>query len=171
MQGGWLIRAEEERDWPAVHAANAAAFETSGEARLVARLREEAQPMISLVAAENDEVLGHIMFSPVSLSGHLHLKMMGLGPMAVLPKLQRKGIGSALVRAGLELNQQLGFGAVVLVGHPEFYARFGFEPAERFGLACEFDVPAAAWMALELHPGFFDKVEGTVKYHSAFREL
>jgi len=85
------IRAEEEKDWTAVQAVNESAFETSAEARLVARLREEAQPVVSLVAASDGENAGHIMFSPVSLSGHAHLKVMGLGPMAVLPRLQRKG--------------------------------------------------------------------------------
>ena len=166
-----LIRAEEKQDWTAVQAVNESAFETPTEARLVARLREEAQPVVSLVAEEGDEVVGHIMFSPVSLTGHAHLKMMGLGPMAVLPTFQREGIGSALVRAGLEQSKQLGFGAVVLVGHPEFYPRFGFRPASRFQLTCEFDVPDEAWMAVELEPGFLRDVSGTIKYHPAFREL
>ena len=166
-----LIRAEEERDRAAVRLVNESAFETSGEARLVARLREEAQPMISLVAVENDEVVGHIMFSPVSLSGHAHLKLLGLGPMAVLPKLQRKGLGSALVRAGLEQSKQLGFGAVALVGHPQFYSRFGFRPASRFHITCEFEVPEEAFMALELEPGFLADVPGVIKYHPAFRDV
>jgi putative acetyltransferase len=166
-----LIRAEEDKDSAAVHAINTAAFETSGEARLAAILREEAQPVISLVAEENDEVVGHILLSPVSLSGHAHLKVMGLGPMAVLPQLQRKGIGSALVRAGLEQSKQLGFGAVVLVGHPEFYSRFGFRPASRFHITCEFEVPEEAFMAVELEPGFLADVHGVIKYHPAFRDV
>ena len=168
---GMLIRAEEQGDWAAVHAVNAAAFETSGEARLVARLREEAQPVVSLVADENDEVVGHVMFSPVLLSGHARLKVMGLGPMAVLPKLQRKGIGSALVRAGLDQCKQLGFGAVVLVGHSEFYSRFGFRPASHFHLTCEFDVPEEAFMAVELEPEFLADVHDIIKYHPGFSEV
>ena len=165
-----VIRAEEQGDWAAVQEVNASPFETSAEARLVGRLREEARPVISLVAEHEDEIVGHIIFSPVSLSGHTDLKMMGLGPMAVLPKQQRKGVGSALVRAGLEESKELEFGAVVLVGHPEFYPRFGFRPASRFELACEFEVPEEAFMALELQPGFLADVSGTIKYHPAFRE-
>ena len=166
-----LIRAEEEKDWAAVHAVNASAFETSAEARLVTRLREEAQPLVSLVAEEHGEIVGHIILSPVMLSGHAHLKILGLGPMAVLPEHQRKGIGSELVRAGLAQGKELGFGAVVLVGHPEFYPRFGFAPASRFGIACEFDVPEEAFMALELQPGVFAEATGTIKYHRAFSEV
>ena len=166
-----LIRAEEQRDWAAVHAVNVSAFETTAEARLVARLREEAEPVISLVAEEEGEIVGHIILSPVSLSGHADLRMMGLGPMAVLPQHQRKGIGSALVRESLTRVEQLGFGAVVLVGHPEFYPRFGFRPAARFGLACEFDAPEEAFMALELRPGFLAGASGKIEYHPAFREV
>jgi putative acetyltransferase len=166
-----LIRVEEERDWAAAHSVNASAFETSAEARLVGRLRDEAQPVVSLVAENDGEIVGHIIFSPVLLSGHAHLKILGLGPMAVLPKHQRKGIGSALVRNGLAECKQLGFGAVVLVGHPEFYPRFGFRPASHFGIACEFDVPEEAFMVIELQPGFLADASGTINYHQAFREV
>ena len=166
-----LIRAEEEKDWAAVQVVNTCAFETSAEARLVTRLREEAKPVVSLVAEADGEIVGHIIFSPVSLSGHPRLEILGLGPMAVLPRHQRKGIGSALVRAGLEQVKQLGFGAVVLVGHAEFYPRFGFRPAARFGIACQFEVPAEAFMALELKPGYLADVTGTVEYHRAFSEV
>jgi putative acetyltransferase len=164
-----LIRPEEQGDWDAVHELNVSAFETDAEARLVSRLREEARPVISLVAEHEAEIVGHIIFSPVALSGHPDLKMLGLGPMSVRPKHQRNGIGSALVRAGLEQSKQLGFGAVVLVGHPEFYPRFGFRLASRFHITCEFDVPEEAFMALELHPGFLADVSGSLEYHPAFR--
>lgn len=165
-----LIRAEEERDWAAVDTVNGSAFEASTEARLVALLRERAQPVLSLIAEDDGAIVGHIIFSPVLLSGHAHLKILGLGPMAVLPRHQRKGIGSALVRADLEQGKQLGFGAVVLVGHPQYYPRFGFQPAARFNIACEFDVPEEAFMILELQPGFLAGAQGTIKYHPAFRE-
>jgi putative acetyltransferase len=166
-----LIRAEQEKDWAAVHAVEASAFETSTEARLVAMLRHRAQPVVSLIAEDDGEIVGHIIFSPVSLSGHDHLKIAGLGPMAVLPKHQRKGVGSTLVRAGLEQCKQLGFGAVVLVGHPDFYPRFGFGPGSRFNIACEFEVPAETFMVLELQPEFLTNTSGTIKYHPAFSEV
>ena len=86
-----LIRAEQETDRAAVHAVNVSAFGTPLEADLVDALREHAEPVVSLVAEDNGAIVGHIMFSPVSLSGHSDLKMMGLAPMAVAPEHQRKG--------------------------------------------------------------------------------
>jgi len=140
------IRTEEEKDWLAVYAVNAAAFETEAEARLVDALRQQARPIVSLVAENDEAVVGHIMFSPVSLTGHADMKIMGLGPMAVAPKHQRKGIGSALVPYGLERCRQLGVGAVVVLGHPEYYPRFGFAPSSRFGIGCEYEVPEEVFM-------------------------
>lgn len=164
-------RAEEERDWAAVHAINASAFKTPAEANLVDVLRKEAYPVVSLVAEDNGAIVGHILFSPVLLSGRTDLKIMGLGPMAVAPGHQRKDIGSALVRAGMERCKQLGFGAVVVLGHPEYYPRFGFLPSARLGIACEYEVPEEVFMAMELQPGYLRGATGIIKYHSAFSGL
>ncbi len=101
-----IIRTEKENDRDAVYAINESAFETPSEANLVDTLREQAQPVVSLVAERNGKVVGHIIFSPVSLTGYPNLKIMGLAPMAVAPEQQRKGIGSALVRSGLEQCKQ-----------------------------------------------------------------
>jgi putative acetyltransferase len=120
---------------------------------------------------EGGTIVGHIMFSPVSLSGHPGLKIMGLAPMAVAPEQQRKGIGSALVRAGLERCKQLGFGAVVVLGHPRYYPRFGFSPSTRFGIKCEYEVPEEVFMVQELQPGYLRSVSGTIKYHAAFSNV
>jgi putative acetyltransferase len=166
-----LIRTEEPKDWVAVHAVNASAFATPAEANLVDVLRKEAYPFVSLVAEDNEAVVGHIMFSPVSLSGHPNLKIMGLGPMAVAPEYQRKSIGSALVRTGLERCKQLGFGAVVVLGHPEYYPRFGFSPSTRFGIGCEYEVPEDVFMVMELQPGYLHSATGTIKYHAAFSNV
>ncbi len=166
-----LVRAEEENDRAAVHAVNVSAFETPAEANLVNALREQALPVASLVAEDNGTVVGHIMFSPVSLSGHPGLKVMGLAPMAVAPEHQRKGIGSALVRAGLEQCKQLGVVAVVVLGHPEYYPRFGFSPASRFGIDCEYEVPAEVFMAMELQREALSEKAGRVKYHAAFSNV
>jgi len=165
-----LIRAEEQSDWDAVRAVNASAFETPAEANLVDALREQARPFVSLVAEEHGAILGHIMFSPVSLSGHPALRIMGLAPMAVAPEHQRKGIGSALVRAGLEQCKQLGFGAVVVLGHPGYYPRFGFSPSARFGIGCEYEVPEEVFMVVELQTGFLRGASGKIKYHTAFSD-
>ncbi len=112
-----------------------------------------------------------MLCSPVSLPGRPHLNIMGLAPMAVIASRQRKGIGSDLVRAGLDQCRDLGFGAVVVLGHSEYYRRFGFLPAGRFGLRCEYDVPNNAFMALELELGVLRGASGTVKYHAVFGNL
>jgi putative acetyltransferase len=166
-----LIRNEERRDWAAVHAVNESAFGTPAEANLVDALREHAHPIVSLVAEDNETIVGHIMFSPVSLSGHPGLEMMGLAPMAIAPGHQRKGIGSALVRAGLEQCKQMGCVAVVVLGHPAFYPRFGFSASTRFGIGSEYKVPEEVFMATELRPGALHDKAGTVKYHAAFSDL
>ena len=162
-----LVRAEEQRDWAAVHAVNVAAFETPEGANLVDALRERARPIVSLVA-DDGAIVGHIMFSPVTLAGHPELRIMGLAPMAVVPEHQREGIGSALVRAGLEQCRQLGFGAAVVLGHPAYYPRFGFSSSARYGIGCEYDVPEEVFMVVELQAGFLRGASGKVKYHPAF---
>lgn len=170
-----LLREEEERDRAAVHAVNTAAFGRPAEADLVDALRQQVRPIVSLVAEEDQAIVGHILFSPVVLPDHSDLKIMGLAPMAVMPGNQRGGIGSALVRAGLERCKELGFGAVVVLGHPEYYPRFGFSPASRFGIGCEYEVPDEAFMLVELEPGYLRDVRGTVRatirYHTAFSEV
>ena len=162
------IRAEEQNDRAGVRTVNVSAFETALEANLVDALRDQAEPLVSLVVEDDGVIVGHIMFSPVSLSGHPALQIMGLAPMAVFPDRQRKGIGSALVRAGLEQCKQLGFGAVVVLGHPAYYTRFGFLPSARFGIACEYDVPEDVFMVVELQAGFLRGASGTIRYHAAF---
>ena len=166
-----LIRNEEEKDYPAVQALHASAFESCAEADLVDALREHVRPVVSLVAEDNKEVVGHITFSPVSLSGHPGLKIMGLAPMAVALTHRNKGIGSLLVGAGLERCKELGFGAVVVLGHPGYYPRFGFSPSARFGIDCEFKAPEGAFMVVELQPNYLHAKSGTIKYHAAFKDL
>jgi len=166
-----LIRAEQAGDQAGVRGVNLAAFETPAEADLVDALRAQARPLVSLIAEEQGAIVGHIVFSPVTLPGQPALALMGLAPMAVAPARQRAGIGSALVRAGLEACRRLPADAVVVLGHPEYYPRFGFAPGVLTGLGCEYDVPAQAFMALELRPGALRGVTGTVQYHAAFASL
>jgi putative acetyltransferase len=166
-----LIRAENGEDRVGVRTLNASAFDTTAEADLVDALRAQVTPYISLVAEDDDRVVGHIMFTPVALSGHPDLKIMGLAPMAVSTQYRRKGTGSALVRVGLEQCRLLGFGAVVVLGHPKYYPRFGFSPAARFGIDCEYRVPEEAFMLVELQSGYLLGASGTVRYHAAFSDL
>jgi putative acetyltransferase len=164
------IRDEQEADIPRVHELNSLAFEDETEANLVDALRETAQPVISLVATEDDTVVGHIMFTPVELSHSSSLTIIGLAPMAVTPDRQRCGIGSALVNEGLNRCTEMGAGAVVVLGHSAYYPRFGFVPASTMGIACEYDVPDEAFMVHELTPGYLAGATGTIKYHEAFAE-
>jgi len=162
------LRSEELADVSAIRTVNLAAFETSAEADLVDALRGQATPLISLVAEDGAAIVGHILFSPVTLNRHPDVQIMGLGPMAVVPPRQRQGIGSALVREGLDTCKRVGAGAVVVVGHATYYPRFGFAPASRFGLSCQYAVPDDVFMVVELDPGALKGVAGTVRYHPAF---
>jgi putative acetyltransferase len=162
------IRPETNADRAAVRAVNEAAFETPAEADLVEALHRTDMSLVSLVAEVDGKVVGHILFSPVSLIGHAHLNVMGLAPMAVVPDYQRKGIGSALVRQGLTRCKDLGCCAVVVVGHPGYYPRFGFVPANRHALRCEYDVPEDVFMVAELEAGALSSAAGLVRYDDAF---
>ena len=165
------IRAERKSDWEYVYQINASAFDTEAEAKLVNALREQAQPIVSLVAVDSGELVGHILFSPVTLTGSPDLKLMGLAPMAVSSARQGKGIGSALVREGLAQCKKLGFSAVVVLGHPAYYPRFDFVPASRFGIDSEYDAPDEAFMALELVPGSLHGRTGQARFHAAFKDV
>jgi putative acetyltransferase len=112
--------------------------------------------------------VGHVLFSAVSLAEHPELDLMGLGPMAVLPQHQRQGVGSALVREGLVQCKRKGCQAVVVVGHPEYYPRFGFASASRYGIRCEYDVPDDVFMVIELVAGTLRGASGLVCYDEAF---
>ena len=115
------IREEVASDIDKIWEVNSEAFETEAEANLVNALRNSGCTYLSLVAEIDNKVVGHILFTPVELSGNENkLKLMGLAPMAVFSQYQNKGIGSQLVQAGLEHCQSLGFDAVVVLGHPNY---------------------------------------------------
>jgi putative acetyltransferase len=166
----FTVRVETSEDIPAVRRVNEAAFGGPGEASLVDAVRNAAQPYISLVAESDGQIVGHIFFSPVSIEADLVQQAIGLAPMAVLPEWQRRGIGSQLVREGLKECQRIGFEIVIVIGHPEYYPRFGFRPAREQGLSCEFEVPDEVFMVAELSPGALNGVTALVKYRPEFRE-
>ena len=165
------LREEAQADIDGVWAVNTQAFPTNSEADLVTALRASAD-CISLVAHENGVIVGHILFSPVVLrSGGKKLCLFGLAPMAVSPARQRSGIGSQMVISGLAECQRRGADAVVVLGHPNFYPRFGFRSSLEFGLDSDYDVPADVFMAKELVAGSLSAASGRVHYHSAFSDL
>lgn len=162
------IRNEGIADIEAIRRVNEAAFGQLAEARLVDTLREEATPFLSLVADDDGAVVGHICFTPVTAG---ETTILGLAPMAVLPERQNQGIGKKLVEAGLEACRRAGFGVVVVLGHPQYYPRFGFAPAATKGLRSEYDVPHEVFMLLELIPGAAAGLEGVARYHRAFGDF
>lgn len=169
------IRAETEKDIHAVRRVNESAFGRPDEAALVDRLRANAHPHISLVAVKNEQVVGHIFFSPVTIEAEdsaaaAAAAILGLAPMAVLPEYQKQGIGSGLVREGFRVCRQIGCDAVVVLGHPEYYPRFGFVPAIHKGLRCEYAVPDEAFMVAELKPDSLSG-GGLVRYRPEFGEV
>jgi putative acetyltransferase len=166
------IRLERPEDASRVRLVNEQAFGQPVEADLVEKLRQRCTDSLSLVA-EDDAVVGHILFTPVVVeSAGRQVLGMGLAPMAVLPDCQRQGIGSQLVRRGLDILRERGCPFVVVVGHPEYYPRFGFERASTHGLASQWDgVPDAAFMVLVLDVHAMAGVSGVAKYREEFNEV
>ena len=126
---------------------------------------------LSLVATIDERVVGHILFTPVTIEPPVECRIAGLAPMAVRPAHQRAGIGGQLIRAGLEECRRRGYSAVVVLGHPEYYPRFGFAPAHTFDLTCEFPSPPEAFMAMELEAGALRTIRGVVRYQPQFAEV
>jgi putative acetyltransferase len=167
-----VVHPERTEDQAAVRFVHEFAFGRRHEADLVDLLRLRAQRFISLVAVMDGRVVGHILFTPVQIETEEGLiPALGLAPMAVLPEYQRRGIGSELVRQGLQACAQGGHPVVVVLGHPAFYPRFGFLPASRKGLHCEYAVPDEAFMVAELSPGALQGRTGVVKYLPEFSEV
>jgi putative acetyltransferase len=163
------IRRERPGAEGAIARVNEAAFGGPDEARIVAAVRQAGQAAVSLVAVDRaSRVVGHILFTPVAFDAPGAPRLMGLGPMAVWPDAQRQGIGSALVEAGLRECERAGCQAVVVIGHPEYYPRFGFRPARACGLRTEYDVPDQAFMVAELDAGALAGREGLVRYLPEF---
>lgn len=166
------FRVEQIGDEAAIRVLNEQAFGQSNEANLVDALRERGAAVLSMVAADNDQVVAHVLFTEAIVAeADSQFKALGVGPMAVLPSHQRKGIGSQLLERALDKCRELDYDAVVVIGHPEFYPRFGFVPARLKGIRCEFDVPDEAFMVLELRKDALAGRTGVVKYQQEFLEV
>lgn len=165
------IRLESPSDIDSIRHVNEQAFDQPAEAAIVDKLRNRNALTLSLVAMKDNEVMGHIAFTKVTIeSEDSSFEAIALAPMAVLPAYQRKGIGTQLVKAGLEECRRLGHEIVVVLGHPDYYPRFGFIPAKQKGIKCEFEAPDEAWMMLELTEGILAGRTGTVKFQPEFQE-
>ena len=170
-KGLLTIRPETPEDRASIHHVNREAFGQDQEAELVDRLRKRGVLTISLVALQGGAIVGHIAFSPVEITSEKSsFEALALAPMAVLPRHQNKGIGSQLVRAGLQECRRLGHEIVVVVGHANYYPRFGFAPANAKGIECEFEAPDEAWMITELKQGALAGRQGKVRFQPEFND-
>lgn len=165
-----LIRPETDADHAAIREINRRAFGTDAEGRLVDALRAGGYVRCSLVAEIDSRIVGHILFSDLPIeTARGSIPAVALAPMAVLPEYQRQGIGTALVRDGLDRCRAAGAAAVIVVGHPEYYPRFGF--SAELGARIESPYAGPAFMALELVAGSLAGVQGRVDYPPPFRDL
>jgi putative acetyltransferase len=165
------IRREEAEDFDAVRHVNERAFGRTEEAELVDRLRGAGKSALSLVASDGGQVIGHIMFSPTTVESEGgDFEALMLAPLAILPEYQRQGVGSKLVTTGLEECRRLEWDLMLVVGHAEYYPRFGFTKARSRGIGCEFEVPDEAWMVIELSDGALAGRTGTARFQPEFLE-
>ncbi|GGC33301.1 N-acetyltransferase [Parapedobacter defluvii] len=176
MAAAISIRQETAADFAAVFDVNRLAFGQDNEARLVDALRANETafvPELSIVAVIGAIVVGHILFTKITIrgsNGNLHGSL-ALAPMAVRPEHQKQGIGSQLVRKGLAVASGLGFQSVIVVGHEQYYPKFGFEPAEKWNIKAPFEVPSDAFMAIELIADGLRNVSGMVVYPAEFESV
>jgi putative acetyltransferase len=165
------IRDEQPGDPDAIRTVNELAFGRDDEARLVDTLRSKAAVTLSLVAVADRQIVGHILYSPVTLdAGSVTIVGAGLAPMSVLPEFQRRGIGSTLVAAGNGHLRAAGCPFIVVLGHPGYYPRFGFEPASRYAIRCQWDVPDDAFMLLVNERDRLPDRGGLARYRDEFLE-
>ena len=154
---------EDPTDLAAIRAIHDAAFGGTEESALVDRLRDSGAVLASLIATVDHRAVGHVLLSRMSIGT---IPAVALAPLGVVPELHHHGIGGRLVHEGLELLQMQGERIVLVVGHPEYYARFGFSTEKARGIDAPF--PREFFMALDLTPGALDGVRGQAHYPAAF---
>jgi putative acetyltransferase len=163
------IREEQPGDVAAVRELNIRAFGQDQEAHIVDALRSSGAALLSLVATLNGRVVGHIMYSPLSVGDGV--TGAALGPMAVLPEHQRQGIGSRLVEAGNRKLKEASCPFIIVLGHADYYPRFGFRPASTHGTACDWEVPDDVFMLLVLDQAKMQDVSGLARFRHEFSSV
>jgi len=169
-----IIRQESREDLVRIKEINDRAFEQEDESCLVDKLRKKDQfiPELSLVAEADETVVGHILFYPVIInSANQKHTTLSLGPMSVLSEYQKKGIGGKLINEGLKRAKKFGFRSVIVVGHPEYYPKFGFTKASKWSIKVPFEVPDEVFMALEIVEGELQDKSGIIEYPVEFMEM
>lgn len=170
------IRREVQGDFREVFELNHIAFGQDNEAKLVDALRINQTafvPELSIVATNNNKVVGHILFTKISIKdniGNLN-ESLGLAPLAVRPEFQKSGIGGQLIRKGFEVAKELGFKSVIVLGHEHYYPKFGFQPADKWKIKSPFDVPSNVFMAIELVTDGLKNISGIVVYPKEFETV
>jgi putative acetyltransferase len=169
------IRAAASGGQPEIFEIVQSAFGRDSEALLVERLQKSEAyiPELSLVSSVENQIVGHILFTSIKIVADdgEEWKSLALAPLAVRPDWQNKGVGSGLVRRGLDMAKSLGHASAIVLGHPNYYPRFGFEPARKWGIWCPFPVSDEAFMGIELQADALKGVSGLVVYDRAFNDL
>ncbi|MGG7142723.1 GNAT family N-acetyltransferase [Clostridium nigeriense] len=173
-----IIRKEETKDYEKVEKVIEESFKTAeftdkDEHNLVRRLRKSAEFVkeLSLIAEDNDRIVGHILLTKAFIKeNNREFDTLALAPVAVLPDYQKRGIGKSLINKAIEKAIELGYKSIVVLGHENYYPKFGFKKASDYGIKAPFEVPDEAYMILELIPNALNGVNGTVEYSKAFFE-
>jgi putative acetyltransferase len=169
-----IIREERPEDREAIRRINEEAFGQPAEAEVVDKIRRSCENRLSLVAVNGEEVVGHILFSPATIGEEgatYEVEGMGLAPMAVLPRCQGQGIGALLIHNGIKMLRERGSPFIIVLGYPEYYPRFGFERASRYGIHSQWsEVPDEAFMILILNKTAMVRASGIARYRREFDE-
>lgn len=170
-----IIRRENNKDHEPVYSLIESAFNRSSESALVEKLRysDAAIPELSLVATLHNKIVGHILFTKIKIINDQQIatSALALAPLSVLPQFQNKGIGKRLIETGLEKAKELGYKLVSVLGHADYYPRFGFLPAGRFHIEAPIAVPPQNFMVIELTDGALEETTGLVEYAPEFNIL
>ena len=168
-----IVRKEIKKDSAAISEVNSLAFKRKNEGLLIEKLRmtKEFNPKLSLVAIYKKRIIGHLLLYPIKMIvGKKRQTILALAPMCVHPDYQRKGIGTKLVRRGIKRANDLGYKSIIVIGHSDYYPRFGFKEACRYGITGPFKVPSNVFLALELSKGVLKDIDGIVEYPKPFYE-
>ncbi len=167
------IRKENPKDYLSIKELNDLAFGQTQESELIDKLRKNGDKLLSLVAVDDKKRVGHILFTLVIIdTNYGPVQGMGLAHMAVLPKYQNNGIGSLLVKKGIDLLKDKNCPFIIVLGHPEYYPRFGFEKASLHNIKCQWnDVPEEAFMILILDEKKMSGVSGMGRYRNEFNDV
>lgn len=171
-----ILRQEKETDFTEVFEVNKFAFEKENEAKLVDALRNNSKvfiPELSIVAVKNNKIVGHILFTKIKIKDKKENlnESLALAPIAIIPEFQKKGIGTKLIKKGLEVAKDLGFKSVIVLGHEHYYPKFGFEPAEKWDIKPSFKVNPNVFMCIELVKDGLKNISGTVIYPKEFETV